>query len=215
MKKILIFVFTVLGITALFSVSLQSDRAVSFAEMLRAKGIDPYMIVAFLAMLPIFELRGSIPVGILVLKLDLAQVLIYSIIGNMIPIFFMLLFFSPVEKLLRKIRFFDKIFDWLFARTKAKSKSIEKYEEIGLMLFVGIPLPATGAWTGSLAAYIFKLSYFKSILFIFFGVLLACAIVTALTLFWKLGALVLGICIIVFIYIAIKGIIDSSKKVSN
>jgi len=214
MKKILLFIFLLIAVTTVFGASLQDDKAVRFAEMLKNKGINPYFIVMLLAMLPIFELRGSIPVGILVMKLDIAPVIIYSIIGNMLPIFFILLFFAPIEKILRKIKFFDKFFDWLFARTKAKSKSIEQYEEIGLMIFVGIPLPMTGAWTGCLAAYIFKLSYLKSILFIFFGVLLACIIVTALTLVWQVGAVVLGLCVLAFVYVSVKGILDTRKKIS-
>jgi len=190
---------------------MTDEKALKFTDWLKSKGIDPYIIVLLLAMLPIFELRGSIPVGILALKLDIVQVIIYSIIGNMIPIFFILFFFKPIEKLLRKINFFNKFFDWLFERTKAKSKSIEKYEEVGLMLFVGIPLPLTGAWTGCLAAYIFKLSYLSSLLYIFLGVLIACAIVVTLTLLWQIGAVILAICCIAFIYVSIKGIIDSIK----
>lgn len=215
MKKLFIFIFLAVIITSIFGIDMTDQKAAKFADWLTSKGINPYIIVVLLAMLPIFELRGSIPVGILVMKLDVVQVIIWSVIGNMIPIFFILFFFGPIEKLLRKISFFNKFFDWLFARTKAKSASIEKYEEIGLMLFVGIPLPLTGAWTGCLAAYIFKLSYLSSLFYIFLGVLIACAIVVTLTLLWQVGAVILAVCCIVFIYVSIKGIVDSIKARKN
>ncbi|MBN2545650.1 MAG: hypothetical protein JXB50_07635, partial [Spirochaetes bacterium] len=78
MKKIFIFIFLFIAITSVFCVSMSSERAVKFAEWLESKGINPYIIVLLVAMLPIFELRGSIPVGILVMKLDVIQVIIWS-----------------------------------------------------------------------------------------------------------------------------------------
>lgn len=213
MKKLMIFVFVFLVVSTLFSATdIKDEKATKFATWLKEKGINPYLIVLLLAMLPIFELRGSIPVGIFAMKLDIVPVIIYSIIGNMLPIFFILLFLKPIEKILRNIAIFNRFFDWLFARTKAKSATIEKYEELGLMLFVGIPLPLTGAWTGALAAYIFSLSYVKSIIFIFLGVLLAAIIVTTLTLIWQIGIVILALAVLFFIYVSINAIIKSIRQ---
>jgi len=159
-----------------------SDKIVAF---LQAKNINPYLIVLLIATLPIIELRGAIPIGVLVLKLNFGMVLLFSIIGNILPIFFVLYLFKYVEILLRKVEIFSKLLDKIFARTMAKSEKIEKYEELGLSIFVGIPLPVTGAWTGALIAYLLNFSYKKSLFFISLGLLLATTIVSILTLLAK------------------------------
>ena len=206
-----------LALTSLFASDLKDSAGEKIADKLIDCGINPYLVILLIAALPIVELRGSIPIGIMVFELNWILVVIFSIIGNMIPIFFILFFLEVVEKLLRRFKIFDKFFDWLFKRTIARSSAIEKYEEFGLMLFVAIPAPITGAWTGSLASYLFKLSYLKSIFFIFLGVLIAACIVTTLTLFWKIGLVVLILGIIVFVYIFISGIIKSInlKKITR
>lgn len=213
MKILFSLVFIVFIITSLFCVDMVRERDKQIAEKLKDMGIDPYLVILLIATLPIIELRGAIPVGLLVFKeLDPVLVIIFSIIGNMFPIFFILFLLGPVERLLRKIKIFDRFFDWLFKRTIARSKTIEKYEEFGLMLFVAIPAPITGAWTGSLASYLFKLSYTKSILFIFFGVLIAAAIVTTLSFYWQIGLAALGAGVAAFLYISISGLIRSVKE---
>ena len=106
----------------------------------------------------------------------------------MVPIFFILLFFDFITKIFFRVPILKKLLEAIFRRTRKKGKIIEKYEEIGLMLFVAIPLPVTGAWTGSLAAYLFGLQFWKSILFIFLGVIIAGIVVTSLTLLGWLGA---------------------------
>ena len=146
--------------------------------------------VFLIAMLPIFELRGAIPIGLLSYKLPLWEVIPMAVAGNMVPIFFILLFFDWITKLCFKNPFLKKTLESIFARTRKKGEVIEKYEEIGLMLFVAIPLPVTGAWTGSLAAYLFGLKFWKSILFIFFGVLIAAFVVTILSLLKWIGAII-------------------------
>ena len=89
--------------------------------------------------------------------------------------------------LISKVKPGRKFTEWLFTRTRRKGKSIEKYEEIGLVVFVGIPLPGTGGWTGALAANIFGLRFWRSMLFIFLGVIMAAIIVTALSLMGTLA----------------------------
>ncbi|HNZ26504.1 MAG TPA: small multi-drug export protein, partial [Spirochaetota bacterium] len=126
------------------------------ANKFKDAGIDPYIVILLISTLPIVELRGAIPIGIIAFQLNWFLVILLSIIGNMIPIFFVLFLFKYVEKFLRRFKVFDVFFDKLFARTIAKSKSVEEFQELGLAFFVAIPLPVTGAWTGSLIAYLLK-----------------------------------------------------------
>ena len=167
------------------------------------------MKVFIISMVPIFELRGAIPIGIHSYKLSYWKVIPLAIVGNMIPIFFILLFFDLITKICFKVPIFKKILEAIFARTRRKSAIIEKYEEIGLMFFVAIPLPITGAWTGSLAAYLMGLNFWKSILFIFLGVLIAAGVVTFLTFLKWIG---LGVAILVITLLSIRKIF---KKKSN
>lgn len=205
MKKFYVIIFLIfLLVTNLFGNELSKNLAITLANY----GINPYLVVFIISAIPIVELRGAIPVGILLFKLDWTLVILISIIGNMLPIFFVLFLFEYIEKLLRNISIFNKFFDWLFKRTLAKSKEIEDYQEFGLALFVGIPLPATGAWTGSLIAYLLKLSYWKSILFIFLGVLLAAIIVSVLTFLKLIG---LFIAILLLTIVTIAGIIKARR----
>lgn len=83
---------------------------------------------------------------------------------------------------MKRSKWCNKFFTWVFERTRKRSKIIEKYEEIGLVVFVGIPLPMTGAWTGAVAAFLFNLDKKKSIFLILLGVILAGLIVTAVTM---------------------------------
>jgi uncharacterized membrane protein len=193
------------------------------ALLLKDLGINPYLIILIIAMLPIVELRGAIPAGIIFLELEWVPVIMFSIIGNMVPIFFILFLLKPVEKLFRKIPAFDRLFDWVFKRTMAKTTAVEKYEEAGLMLFVAIPLPVTGAWTGSLVSYLLKLNYWKSILFIFFGVLIAGGIVSTLTyavdaalthVTW-LGWGIMGLLGAVLLFIVVKSVIQNRKAAAK
>ena len=145
-------------------------------------GLGPEVVVLILAMLPIFELRGSVPVGILVFKLPVFETVVYSIVGNMIPIVFILLLLEPAHKWLSRFRIFDRFFEWLFERTRRKGKLIERLEILGLVLFVAIPLPVTGAWTGSVAAFLFRIPFWKALPAIFCGVLIACTVMTLASL---------------------------------
>ncbi len=96
-----------------------------------------------------------------------------AVFGNMAPIPFIIWFLEPATKVLRRSRLADRFFEWLFARTRRKGKQIEKYELWGLVIFVAIPLPATGAWTGAVAGHVFGLAPFKTLWACFLGVCLA------------------------------------------
>ncbi len=181
--------------------SSENDKKEKVTHYLESKNIPKELIVMSIATLPIFELRGAIPIGINYYKIPWLKTYIFAVIGNMIPIIFVLLFLKYLTIALYPVPIFRKFFDWLFARTRKKGKVVEKYEEIGLIIFVMIPLPVTGAWTGSIAAYLFGVNFFTSILCILIGVCLAGIIVTILSLLGIWGAVIATV-ILTFLFIS-------------
>ena len=210
MKRLIFILILLCFAFTLFAVGGIKDKIRTSIDKIEA----PDEIKVFLiSMIPIFELRGSIPIGVHRYKLPYWKVIPISIVGNMFPIFFILLFFDFVTKIFFKVPFLKKILEAIFARTRRKTVVIQKYEEIGLMLFVAIPLPITGAWTGSLAAYLFGLKFWKSILFIFLGVCIAAVVVTFLTSLKWIGAGIAAVAlIVVFIINQVK---KRSKRYSS
>jgi len=147
------------------------------------ESVPTWFWIFFTSMIPWWESRYAIPMSMLYFNWEWWQALPIAVIGNMLPIPFILLFFHMVEKFLRNYKFWTKIMDWLFERTRRRANSkIRKYEYFGLILFVAIPLPFTGAWTGALIAYLFDLKFTKSIITIFIGVLIAAFIMIIITL---------------------------------
>lgn len=142
-------------------------------------GIPSQWITLCLAMLPILELRGAIPWAILAGSMSWQDAVLWSVIGNFIPVVPILLLLEPTANYFRRWRFFDRFFIWLFARTRRKGKIVERYAALGLILFVGIPLPGTGAWTGALAAFIFGIRFQLALPAITVGILTAAVIVTS------------------------------------
>lgn len=140
--------------------------------------------VLFIAASPIAELRVAIPTAITLLDFPWYYAFLISIIGNVLPVPFILLFLETVTKLLSKVAVFQRFLNWLFERTRRRGKLIQKYKRIGLVLFVAIPLPVTGAWTGSIAAVLFGVEFKHALLSIFIGVVIAGVIVTSL---WMLA----------------------------
>jgi len=136
-----------------------------------------------LAMTPVGELRLSIPVGINFYHLEQSVVYLISVLGNLVPAFFILLLFKPVSNFLSdKFKIFRLFFNWLFEKTKEKADSkIAKYGYFALIGFVAIPLPVTGAWTGSLVAVLFGIPIRKAFPLIGFGVMMAGVIVLIAT----------------------------------
>ncbi|HEO63793.1 MAG TPA: ligand-binding protein SH3 [Candidatus Omnitrophica bacterium] len=147
-------------------------------------GLPKEMTVFIISMLPVSELRGAIPIGVSI-GVDLKVILPIAIIGNMVPVVPLLFFLEPVSRYLRKFPLFQGFFNWLFERAKRKASLVEKYEAIGLMCFVAIPLPITGAWTGCVCATLFKIRFRYAVLAIAGGVLIAACIVTLVTLLGK------------------------------
>ncbi|MFC2062463.1 COG2426 family protein [Chloroflexota bacterium] len=158
-------------------------------EELLELGLARELIVIIIAALPILELRGAIPVAITLFHFPWYYAFLLAIIGNMLPVPLILLFLEGVSQWLSKIGLFRRMLEWLFERTRRRGKVIEKYQRIGLALFVAMPLPVTGAWTGSLAAVLFGLRLKHSLLSIFVGVLIAGVIITCLSL---LGLTIVG-----------------------
>ncbi len=146
------------------------------------KNIPKEWVTIIIASLPIAELRGSIPVA-LSLGFSPAKAFFLSVIGNSLPIIPVLFLLEPVSNGLMKFRPWKKFFDWFFARTKQNGELIQRYEALGLMLFVAVPLPMTGAWSGCIAASLFRIKFRYAFPAIFLGVVIAGIIVTAVCLF--------------------------------
>jgi len=143
----------------------------------------PELVTIIVAALPISELRGSIPLALGVFHFSIGKAYFLSIIGNLIPVIPLLLFLESLSKWLsRKFSWADTFFSWLFTRTKKRGKIVERYGAIGLIFFVAIPLPATGAWTGCVAATLFGIRRLWAIFSIANGVLIAGIIVTLASL---------------------------------
>jgi len=134
-----------------------------------------------LAMMPVSELRGAIPYAIGIGHMSWQKAYVISVIGNFLPVIPLLFLIGPVSDWLRRVDTFDRFFEWLFARTRRKGKLVERFEALGLILFVAIPLPVTGAWTGTVAAYIFGVRKGYAIPAIFLGICIAGVVVTLAT----------------------------------
>ena len=136
----------------------------------------------FISMVPLLELRGGL-VAARLLDVELIKAIIFCVIGNIIPIPFILLFIKKILKLMKNIHFLkiDKFAVWLENRANKKSNALKKGEFWGLMLFVGIPIPGTGAWMGSLMAALFDVKLPKAVGAILSGLLLATIIMTILS----------------------------------
>jgi len=137
--------------------------------------------IFFGSMVPFLESRYILPYAMWEFNWQWWEAFPLAIIGNILPIPFVLIFFKYVEKYLRNFVFWSNIMDKIFERTRIRAnKKIENYETLGLLLFVAIPLPFTGAWTGSLIAYLFDLNFYRSLLIIFLGIIISVSIMIVL-----------------------------------
>ena len=145
--------------------------------------------VLICSMLPIIELRGGIPMAA-AFNIPWWLAYLLAVVGNILPVPIILLF---IKKFLTwamnsKIKFLNKLANWLNRKVEKNRPKIEKYAFWGLCIFVAIPLPTTGAWTGSLVAAMIDMPFWKAMLTAFVGVLIAGAVVTAIA-YGALGAL--------------------------
>ena len=138
-------------------------------------------IVFIISMIPILELRGALLVAGPLLGVPVAKAIPLCIIGNIIPVPFILLLITPIFNWMKGTKHLKPFVERMEARAMKKSDQIEKYEFWGLLLFVGIPLPGTGAWTGALSASLVGVKFRKAFPAIICGVLLASVIMTILS----------------------------------
>ncbi|MBA4336252.1 ligand-binding protein SH3 [bacterium] len=140
---------------------------------------SPELIVFFSSMLPVTELRGSIPLGF-AMGLPAESVFFWALLGNVLPCFFILWALGPISTfLMRHSRFFERFFTKLFESTKNKhEQTVIKYGAVFLIIFVAIPIPGSGGWTGSLLAFLFGITYWKAMSYIATGIALAALIIT-------------------------------------
>ena len=137
--------------------------------------ISPEGAVFIISMIPILELRGGLLAASL-LKIPAVKAIPICIAGNIIPIPFILLFIRQIFKWMKKTKTFRGLITKLENRAMGKSDQIKRYEFLGLLLFVGIPLPGTGAWTGALIASLLEVDIKKSSIAILCGLFMASAI---------------------------------------
>lgn len=154
-----------------------TDRIIQLLEAL-----PPPLAVFLAAMLPILELRGAIPYA-RYLELGLAQAYVLAVAGNLLPVPFILWLLGPVTALAERHwpwfhRFLTRIYDWSRRR---HTRRFERLRDLALIMFVAIPLPITGAWSGSLAAFVFGVDRRKALLLIAIGVLIAGLVVSGIT----------------------------------
>lgn len=140
------------------------------------------VLVVIISAMPILELRGGIPFAY-VADLHWLSAFSFSVIGNLLPIVPILLLFRPISSFLMRFGWYKRLFDWLYNRTMKKSKNVEKFGALGLILFTALPLPTTGAYSACLAAILFFIPFRAAIIAITTGVVIAGAGVTTVFYF--------------------------------
>lgn len=143
-------------------------------------GINKEIVIFIISLMPILELRGGLLAASL-LHVEFIRAAVICVLGNVLPIPIVLLFLKYVLDLFEKWSFTKKIVTWLEKKVEEKREQIDKYGYLGLIIFVGIPLPGTGAWTGSLIAVMLGLNRKKSFVCILLGVILAAIIMSILS----------------------------------
>ena len=150
--------------------------------------VSAEVVVFIISMFPILELRGGLLAASL-LNIPITRAIPICIIGNIIPIPFILLFIRAIFRWMKRFDFLGKIVDKLEQRAMKRSDAMEGTEFIGLMLFVGIPLPGTGAWTGSLIAALLEMDIKKAVLAELCGIAIATVIMSIVS-YGLLGAVI-------------------------
>ena len=148
------------------------------------QNLSPQLATFLLAMLPLTELRASIPIALEIFNLSIWEAFFYSILGDIIPAILIIFFIGPFsEKFSKKYKIARRFFKWLFKRTRKRFKDgYATWGKIALIFFVAIPLPVTGAWTGAIAAWLFGIEKKEAIAYIILGIIIAGVLVTLLSL---------------------------------
>lgn len=152
-----------------------SKTLVDFFTSMMSGVIPKELIILIISVIPILELRGGL-LAASVLHIEMYRAVLICVIGNIIPIPFILLFINKILDWMKKRKRFEKMVNKLEMRAQSKSESIKKYEFWGLLIFVGVPLPGTGAWTGALVAALLRMNMKKSFIAILGGIFMAAVI---------------------------------------
>ncbi|MCX6746413.1 MAG: small multi-drug export protein [Candidatus Parcubacteria bacterium] len=146
------------------------------------KNFPPHLAIFLMSMMPIAELRVSIPLALNIYKFSIWSTLFYASMGAFVPALFILYLIEPASEFLMKhSKFFHKFFLWLFRHTKIRFEGkYARYGSLALIIFVAIPLPLFGVWTGALAAFLFQFPKKKAIFLIFLGTVISGLIITSL-----------------------------------
>ena len=165
-----------------------SETIAQYIVNLLGEKISPELIAFIVSLLPVLELRGGL-IAAKLMEIDFIKAFIICYIGNMLPIPFILLFIRKIFNLLKKVPSVEKLIVKLEARSIRKADKVQKYRLWGLLIFVAIPLPGTGAWTGALIADLLDIRMKHSLPAIALGVLIAGIIISSLSygLFGLLG----------------------------
>lgn len=143
--------------------------------------VGEFCFTILVSMIPVVELRGGIPFGV-TLGLPVWAAYLAAVIGNMLPVPFILVYIRRIFQWMRRhMPRLNSLVDALERKAHLKGRTVTKYKYLGLLLFVAIPLPGTGAWTGSLAAAFLDMPLRKAIPSVFVGVLVAGVAISALT----------------------------------
>ncbi len=143
------------------------------------KELPPPLVVAIMSALPISEVRGGIPAGLL-LGMPLWQILPIAVACNVLSVVPIILWFNPVADWLSQRGHLVWLVNKLLARARSKKPMVDRYGVYAITLFVAVPLPMTGAWTGSLVAAVFEMDFWRALACMVVGVLIAAAIVSLL-----------------------------------
>ena len=152
-----------------------------FLEWLRETELGAMVSTILVSMVPVLELRGGIPWGV-AHGLSHFAAFVCAVIGNMIPLPFIVVYIRRIFKWMRRhLPQLDRVVDKLEAKAHLKGRKVTKYRYLGLMIFVAIPLPGTGGWTGALVAAFLDMRLRRTLPAIFAGVLIAGFLITGIT----------------------------------
>ena len=144
--------------------------------------MEKELLTILIATSPVSELRGAIPAAVFLWNFSFGKAYLLSIFGNFLPVIPLLLFWKYLaEWLSHRVYFFNRFFSWLFKKTRERhNHHFEFWKELALIIFVAIPLPFTGAWSGTIAAFVFGIPFWRAILDIGLGILISGLIVLLL-----------------------------------
>ena len=142
--------------------------------------LKQYLYILAISAVPVIEQRGAIPLGILLYKLDPVLVTLVSYVGSLIPMFFVIYCFTPIFKWLSTKKILKWFYDFVDNKVRKGKENVERYYVIGLAIFVAIPLPMTGVWTGSAVAAFMQMNKKKAFLSVSIGAAISAIVITVI-----------------------------------